>query len=304
MDFSFTASSFVKKVFCILCDCYFLLVSVLLVANRNFNEDKIYYLPNKVYCLQKDKGMEGFRGPFVTSSLLFQVSISALSWKYRLWWSFVLALTSWIYQHMLSVAQPSLFHSVLLFDFFFCTFSNFPVCIYRWVKPLSLIAENIYILPLNSVFIWFLWFQYWFTALKYQQKHSLLAPLTTMKSCCSVTFLVHRNAYLLLSTAVPFLIKYNNDGWTSSNLPKRNVMLSFIFNLSLLLMKPSRGYKIPKLSLTRYQCLTSFYIYMYTFKKGKEKNQLPSLVFQFMNELNTISLLLGDFALVFSCALV
>lgn len=43
---------------------------------------------------------------------------------------------------------------------------------------------------------------------------------------------------------------------------------------------------------------------MYTFKKGKEKNQLPSLVFQFMNELNTISLLLGDFALVFSCALV
>ena len=67
-------------------------------------------------------------------------------------------------------------------------------------------------------------------------------------------------------------------------------MLSFIFNLSLLLMKPSRGCKITKLSLTRHQCLTSFYVYINTFKKGKEKNQLPSLVFQFMNELNTISL--------------
>lgn len=178
------------------------------------------------------------------------------------------------------------------------------MCIYRWVKPLSLIAENIYILPLNSVFICFLWFQYWFTALKYQQKLSLLAPLTTVISCCSLTFLVHRNVYLLLSTAIPFLIKYNNDKWKSSKLPKRNVMLSFIFNLSLLLMKPSRGYKITKLPLTRHQCLTSFYIYIYTFNKGKEENQLPSLVFQFMNELNTISLLLRDFVLVFSYALV
>ena len=180
----------------------------------------------------------------------------------------------------------------------------YSMCIYKWVKPLFLIAENIYILPLNSVFIWFLRFQYWFTALKYQQKNSLLAPLTTMKSCCSVTLLVHRNAYLFLSTAIPFLIKYNNDKWKSSKLPKRNVMLSFIFNLSLLLMKPSRGCKITKLSLTRHQCLTSFYVYIYTFKKGKEKNQLPSLVFQFMNELNTISLLLGEFALVFTFALV
>lgn len=206
--------------------------------------------------------------------------------------------------YFISCSAKSLSFSSSLWFFFFCTFSNLPMCIYRWVKPLSLIAENIYILPLNSVFIWFLWFQYWFTALKYQQKHLLLAPLPTMKSCCSVTFLVHRNAYLLSSTAVPFLIKYSNDEWTSSNLPKRNVMLSFIFNLSLLLMKPSRGYKITKLSLTRHQCLTSFYIYIHTFKKGKEKNQLPSLLFQFMNELNTIRLLLGDFALVFGCALV
>ena len=92
MDFSFTASSFVQKVFCILCEtfifCWFLSYwwqSIILMKI-------IYYLPNKVYSLEKDKDMEEFRDPLNSSIYNFLSVVSSFSFSIKLKISFMMII--------------------------------------------------------------------------------------------------------------------------------------------------------------------------------------------------------------------
>lgn len=153
--------------------------------------------------------------------------------KYQLWLLFMPAVNRWIYQHILLVLVCTVLpFEFFCFCFFSCTCGSFSVCIYRWLKTSSsLLPRNTYILPslLNYAFVWFLWLKCWITAHLQTSEMSTTTGFGSTHHYDVLTFLVHRDVYLVLSTALPFLIKYiNNKGEHHQSYQKKNSIIPLI----------------------------------------------------------------------------